>query len=348
MKTFRQTITILTCFGAFVGQTPLAQVAPSPAPPQVSAELAGPGQLVQAPFAVQPAEAPVFFEDTTQSAGAWVASDGRLNVDYLTGAPRPRTLVIRSTDTDQKTLTALEEDLNVMSRILAKSMKEKAGGDDAVTAMGMKIRTLAFGGSAAAQNLYLEGYGALFFLHTRLPLLPPPEPPKEETRKDTTSSTWEEARRELYGRKETSFSQKWFFAKDGARESYDADKVAHLKESLVESLKNAANIRHLKSQEFITIVVMGTETSPRVVPLKVSSAGGESKDLDVFLREDAKAIGGGYAAAGGRAATIVRSLTASSGETVMTIRAKKADVDAFAKGDLKLEDFQKKVSITTY
>ena len=34
--------------------------------------------------------------------------------------------------------------------------------------------------------------------------------------------------------------------------------------------------------------------------------------------------------------------------TIMTIRVKKSDADAFAKGKLSLEDFRKKASITTY
>ena len=32
----------------------------------------------------------------------------------------------------------------------------------------------------------------------------------------------------------------------------------------------------------------------------------------------------------------------------MTVRAKKSDIDAFAKGDLKLDDFQKRVASATY
>ncbi len=34
--------------------------------------------------------------------------------------------------------------------------------------------------------------------------------------------------------------------------------------------------------------------------------------------------------------------------TVLTIRAKKSDIDAFVKGNLDLEQFQKKVEIFTY
>ena len=34
--------------------------------------------------------------------------------------------------------------------------------------------------------------------------------------------------------------------------------------------------------------------------------------------------------------------------TIMTIRVKKSDADAFAKGKMNLEDFRKKARITTY
>ena len=39
---------------------------------------------------------------------------------------------------------------------------------------------------------------------------------------------------------------------------------------------------------------------------------------------------------------------AQRGETVMTIRVKKSDVDALAKGNLDLAGFRKKASIQTY
>ena len=40
--------------------------------------------------------------------------------------------------------------------------------------------------------------------------------------------------------------------------------------------------------------------------------------------------------------------TGSASTTVLTIRAKKSDVDDFAKGEIDFEQFQKKVDIFTY
>jgi hypothetical protein len=50
-------------------------------------------------------------------------------------------------------------------------------------------------------------------------------------------------------------------------------------------------------------------------------------------------FGGGMSGFGGAGA---------SGATVLTIRAKKSDIDTFAKGELDYEQFRPKVQIFTY
>jgi hypothetical protein len=80
----------------------------------------------------------------------------------------------------------------------------------------------------------------------------------------------------------------------------------------------------LKPDESVTVVIQGAEAM-RVE--KIST--------------------GGVARAGG---TLKMSSRRESGrgETVMTIRVKKSDVDAFAKGNLDLAGFRKKAAIQTY
>lgn len=362
MKTFSRTLMTLACCGSFVSVAALGQTAQAPAsPPPVNLQLSAPPNVLEpsadatTSLLLTQAAAPAQDVFTQASDVAWATTEGgRLTLDLLNGSARPRTLVVRSTETDPKTLSALEEDLNVMSRILSKATKEKGADDDTVTAMGMKLRTVTLAGNSPAQNLYLDGYGALFLMHARFPLLPPPEPAKEEPRKESTSSTWDDARRELYGPKEPAPGLRNFFTKESPRESYDADKVARLKESLLEALKNASNIRNLKPGEFITVVVIGADNSPRArAVFKRTDANADAKDFGYAVREETRGfggVGGGFATTAARpgAATIIRSMTGAGGETVMTLRAKKSDVDAFAKGDLKLEDFQKKVSVVTY
>ena len=99
--------------------------------------------------------------------------------NILVPAPEHRAgkaLVIRSSESDLKEQTQLEEDLAVMSRILEKAVSERAGGHGGqpygATAMGIDV----FYTPAASplRSLYLDGYGALFMLNVGFPFLPPP------------------------------------------------------------------------------------------------------------------------------------------------------------------------------
>jgi len=120
-----------------------------------------------------------------------------------------------------------------------------------------------------------------------------------------------------------------------AGEEYSAEKVSNLKNALIEALKDATNIRNLKSDDSITVCVFGGSTLP-----------GNSRAHTQMLPGLPGVTGyAGTAMAGqtpfGRVRLVMRG-------TVLTIRAKKSDVDAFAKGKLNLDEFRKKTSLTTY
>jgi len=225
-----------------------------------------------------------------------------------------RTLVIRSSESAPAQPQAnLEEDLAVMSHILTKAVEEKFGGTPhAANVLGIDV---SFGpGSSAVRSLYLEGYGALFVLSVDFPLLPPlaGNAQKEKTE---TDSTWEAARQELYGtRAEEGVGA-------GSYEAYDEEKVSKLKTTLLESVKDATNIRGLKPEDVVTICVAGGPAVGKIWH-KVSTAGS----------------GGGG----------VSFRSPATRQSILTLRAKKSDIDAFAKGKLGLDDFQKRAQIATY
>jgi len=202
-------------------------------------------------------------------------------------------------------------------------------GDDGAHVKPMGINVLFSPGSASFNNLYLEGYGALFILHVRLPLLPPPAKPAREKEKPAADSTWQEAWQELYGGRPGEKP-----AMEPAIE-YSEEKVTRLKESLVEALKNATNLRDLKPEESVTVCVFG--------------------DGGVRFAKTAAFSGTDPAHKGeqNRAESVVRTWAVAgngthTGSATMTIRVKKADVDAFAKGKLTLQEFQKKAKIAIY
>jgi hypothetical protein len=225
-----------------------------------------------------------------------------------------KSLVVRWSDLDPKDEAGLEEDLAVMSHILEKAAGAKPGATRQVnSAMGIDV---VFGFSLnAVQSVYLEGYGALFTVNVSFPLLPPPkaEAPKPNT---ATDSAWEEAREELYG----SPGEAKAIGQPG--EEYDEGKVTKLKDSLVEALKNASNIRGLKPDDSITVCVLG---SPGPAPARFNKQATTAR-RELFLLDNPPRARG----------------------TILTLHVKKSDADAFAKDKMTLEEFRKKVKLSTY
>ncbi len=251
-----------------------------------------------------------------------------------------RTLVIRTSDTDPKVQPNLEEDLAVMSRILDKALEQKLSDDRRPRAMGIDVFFAP--GSSPIRSLYLEGYGALFLASVNFPLLPPPDKPEPSNEKSDTDSTWEETKRELYGQRDFNSGawdqyQKAFKAATdiGSRQEYDEKKVEDLKDGLLQALRNASNIRNLKSDETITVCVFGganpgpgkAKTAAKSAPDAPDEDGDAIVTLDRVWHRD-----GGVPARG----------------TILTIRVKKSDADDFAKDKLSLEDFRQKASVTAY
>jgi hypothetical protein len=252
---------------------------------------------------------------------------------YARQAARPgRTLVLPSGAADaRENMGNAEEDLNVMARILEKALAAGAETDDR-RAMGIAISSLGSPPSAP-RNLYLEGYGAVFFLDVSFPLLPPPKKSEEARAKAPVSSEWEEARRELDAARSPEPRVTGVFRNSlrGGAE-YDSDKVDRLKDDLLESLRNASHIRDLKPEESVTVVVTGT-SGIRAQRFVARKGGGEGRNarngVEEYHHEAARAPG-------------------ARGETTMTVRVKKSDAEAFAAGKLNLEEFRKRATVRTY
>jgi hypothetical protein len=228
-----------------------------------------------------------------------------------------KALVVRSADTDAAAQANLEEDLAVMLRVFDKAIEGERGGKAARSVMGINV--FFSPGSAPSRSLYLDGYGALFLLKVDFPLLAPPAAKDEQKEKPASDSSWEAARRELYG----STSDNSVFVRES--DQYDADKVTKLKNALLEALKSATNVRNLKPDDSITVCVFGG-AGQRVVEQKSNDFGkGEKNVTSLVSIENAPGRG-----------------------SILTMRAKKADVDAFAKGKSNTEEFRRKTVQTIY
>ena len=237
------------------------------------------------------------------------------------GRTPAKALVVLSSGSDTKVQGKLQEDLAVMSHILEKAMDDSLGSDQRQPrAMGVDLFFWADAGSL--RQAYLEGYGALFLLKINSPLLP--SPAKDEAQKDEPkgSSAWEEAREEVFGEPGPIG-----MSSGAPEEPYNEVKVNRLKGSILEALKNATNIRDLKADEGVTVCVLGGTKMQSGRVKAFGRAGGKPGEM-AWLAGPAEG-------------------TPQRG-TVLSLRVKKSAIDAFAKGQMDLDEFQKKALITIY
>jgi hypothetical protein len=296
---------------------------PQPVPAQ-DPFAAEPVPAIQPPPAAPafPAPAALAVEPAFVVAQATPVSPKPMKGDFLFSQGRGgRTLIIQSSDPDPKTYANLEEDLNIMYRILSKTRKQDENG--------FKLESIFQGSSSSVKSMYIEGYGAVFMLGVRFPLVAPRTSEEQPKPKDTTSEEWEGARKELYARNtlELDFDHIWGKAISSQAEEYDAGKVEDLTQGILEALKNGTHIRHLKSDEFVTVAVLGAPSGTvRAVMEKDEHDGGAKR------KERVESVRSG----------------SGVGESTMTIRAKKSDIDDFAKGKLNLDAFRKKAKMLVY
>jgi len=243
-------------------------------------------------------------------------------------APAGCVLVIPNTKIQTEDLLATIEDLTIMSRVFDKKLAHErmipatsrlfARGDDAL------FQRFFSQHNRSTEAIYLQGYGAMFFINVDFPLWTPVETPEQETSQDV-DKVWEEAKIDVYNLEKDSGR-----GRTQEEEKYDAEQVAELKETLIKALKHAANIRCMKSQEWLNIIVKGKSPGD-VIKAVVNAPSGRSSGLS---RYDALAF--------------VSKATTTGDSTFLSIRAKKQDIDAFVEGTLDYEQFRRRAEVLTY
>ena len=142
---------------------------------------------------------------------------------------------------------------------------------------------------------------------------------------------WEQTKQEIYTpedvRRETRRRR------SEQKQQYDAEKVEELKNKLIKALKHAANIRNLKPDESVILTVTGESSKVRGAARVIL------EQSPIFIADDDEEV---------RVYEGPFSDEMSFSPTVMTIRARKSDVDSFSKGKLDFDTFRQKVQIFTY
>jgi hypothetical protein len=300
----------------------------------------------EATSASAPSTAPAGMPGSPPSAGVSVAAPATIRPSaqqslsrlYGAMAANPRAaasvLVIPVKEMTPETYDRIVEDLSIMSRIIEKGLHDASEQGYGLTVTGDGM----YGGVAGIYGqplflpsdstgprilrssggrpraIYIGGYGAIFSLQVDFPLVPPPETPEPNKSTDKADQVWAAAQRELVN------PQAAMHLRPGISQGrpYRAEAVENLRSTLIAVLKHASNIRDLEPESWLTILVQGPSTAP---DQPQDSTGDQQVNL----------IG-----------------TRTAGRTLLTLRAKKTDIDQLAKGPLEQTEFQKRVQITTY
>jgi hypothetical protein len=264
-------------------------------------------------------------------------------VSTLIGGKSSNMLVIP--DTEIKTEdAAITQDMQVMSHIFDKIFQ----GPRLIEGMFRDYGEFFGRASRATQAIYLQGYGTLFLLEVDFPFSPPPKSTTKEEQPEETDSVWQQAKQEIFYPTNIQRTQP-------SEDKYDAEKVKELKSRLIKALKHTANIRNIKPEEWIILTVNGADQKASgIVTYKIHTQNMQSMS-DMGSSSTRGGFGGGYGFGGdaggggfsGRGMMGPGQKQASQG-SVMTIRAKKSDIDDYANGKLDFEEFKEKVQIFVY
>lgn len=254
-----------------------------------------------------------------------------LRADGLSVQTGDVVLVVPTADLTLESRTAILEDMTVMCRILDKAIS---------TGAARTTRSFAYSGSSnvlgrwlvqpdsQTQGLYLDGYGAMFFIRVDFPLVAPPQEESPSEVQEAGDRVWSQTVNELRGQPQDVRQT------DETAPLYDARKVENLKTTLTRILRHAANIRTPRPRDFITLVI-GTQDETLAYygrPQLGQPYGDSYRSLynpgsRTWLNANRAEV----------------SMPDPSGTLVM--RVGKSDVNAFAAGELTAEQFSTKVEM---
>jgi hypothetical protein len=250
------------------------------------------------------------------------------------------------------------EDLRIMLQILRDKLSEPR------LIRGAFVNFGDFFGDRdrALEAFYLQGSAAVFVLEMDSPFAFAPVPPGQgEAEKDAVDPVWQRARERLTSPQNPALRDPRGLP--GATERMD---FQQFKEDLLQTLRHAANLRDIEPNESVIVTIIAHEESS-AWPAPAGAGGSYGGGGGAWFEGSSYSTSSSSFGPGG-GSTYADSRTRSSGAmagrgassrtgtgsvpaapaTVLTIQAKKADIDTFAKGGLTFEQFQQRVKTFTY
>ena len=262
------------------------------------------------------------------------------------GAASENIIVIPTQEIKAEDLLTINEDLNIMSQIFRNELNQKGinlsnyGSVSFNGPYGSTYASTGFGlitgrDTNTLSSMYLQDYGALFLMNVDFPLSAPPETQEQpqEPNKEEVDQVWEQTKQQIYQPQTASTGVSTRPSQPQIR--YDAKKVDNLKTTLITTLKHASNIRALKPDEFVTVRITGSAPSITIVAVN-------KQEKETIITYESGAVRRMISVDN---PDFLKSIAASS---AIVIRAKKSNIDAYAKGELSLDKFRDTVDVFSY
>jgi hypothetical protein len=231
-------------------------------------------------------------------------------------------LVVLTREFAPEKIAETTEDLRVMLQILREKLSEPRMIRGVLRDYGNLL-----GEDRRAEAIYLEGSAALFVIGADFP----PSSAAQQSgggesqarpQGEAADPVWQRARQKLHSPAGVGSA--------GQSAQIQAMTFDQFKEELLRSLKHAANIRNVDPNELVVLTI-------------VAQKGDASRTADADMMRQYHNIYGND----DYMATLGLGRPARS-TTVLTMQAKKSDIDAFAQGALDFDQFRRKVKSFTY
>jgi hypothetical protein len=267
---------------------------------------------------------PALLQPPQKTTTTITTGDTLIGEPFLPDQAQDNVLVVPAPDLPAQSIADLAEDLTVMCRIFDKSAPS-ARTSFTYADQGNALRYVMGPQGRGTQALYLDGYGALFFIHVDYPLAPTePQEPAQAKTTEPADSVWSQTVKEMSGQpaNEPQTAPK--------AEAYDPQKVEALKKTLIKTLAHTSNIRMRRPQDVVTLVAGALD---------------DNRSWGTWGQLGSRTSGRSYGTQRGQPGRGSVKGAASSASTLLVMRVTKADVDAFAKGQLTLAQFTEKVQV---
>lgn len=221
-------------------------------------------------------------------------------------------LVVPDAPVNPQQISMMLEDMRIMSRILEKELREF----DLPKRQFEQLGFVSWGsGKPNIRGLYLDGYGLVFQLQVGFPLISQGEEETSEAEEEPVDKVWHETRQEIFEPARPR-SQK------SDREEYDPERVESLKATIARTLRHAANIRTLEENECVAVIV-------------TSSRQQDNNPHPYYWAPENSSMA-------------MMGLGSPREASVLSIKATKASIDAFAKKALDLNQFRAQLQVVLY